>query len=118
MPSACATPGRQLKTPLPALIVALVGAIGRLNVNTNGGTAESVTTLVITSVTPTPMIWFGIGASVGPGFGGALTVTATPFVTVQPPKWLTVPAARRAISPALSAPRNSARSSSEPLNQR
>ena len=67
---------------------------------------------------PTLMLRFGSGLMEGAVLAGGVTVTATELVTVKPPRWLTVPVAKRAMSPALSALRKRARLASEPLNQR
>ena len=47
------TSGRQLRIPLFASSVALVGAIGRLKVNVGAGTFVSVALFVMVKFTPT-----------------------------------------------------------------
>src|SRR5262249_44258205 len=59
------TDGRQVRMPLVALMVALVGASGKLKVSVCAGTSASVAWLVMDRFTPALMVTSETGAKTG-----------------------------------------------------
>ena len=75
---ACATAGRQVKTPLLPFSAAPVGAANKLNVSVCAGVSESVATLVIVSVTPA----LTVRPETGDNTGGLLLAATTSVIFV------------------------------------